>query len=244
MHEIQSEEPRPNVVGEIISRDVGMAAKILKLVNSSYFGLSVTVSDPVHATKLLGLNTIKALALTHSAFSQFSSLACKSFSIDELAGHSIAAGQLARRILLHEGAGKEEASDANIAGILHDIGQLVLAQGFPEQYDTILAAATEKGRPLFELEKEILGASHAEIGAYLVGVWKLPERIVETVAFHHNPSRRGELALDQLMAVHVADHILHKMEGGANRHVTLDEAAMAMLGLADKMEAWSALVPG
>lgn len=242
MEEIQSEEPRPHVVGEIISRDVGMAVKILKLVNSSYFGLSVRVADPVHATKLLGLDTIKALALTHSAFSQFSALKCKAFSIDDVVNHSIEVGRLAKRILEHEGLGKEEASDANIAGILHDVGKLVLAQSFPEKYDRILATAKVRNRPPIEVEKETLGTSHAEVGAYLVGVWKLPQKIVETVAFHHNPGRCGELAMDALVAVHVADYLLDMKSNTPKSQTTLYEEALQSLSLDGKMEEWNTLV--
>ena len=141
MQEIQSQEPSLSKVGEIISRNVGMTAQILKLVNSAYFGLRVTVSNPVHAAKLLGLDTIRALVLTHEVFSQFSQIDQKVLPLEQLMQHCLGVGSLAKMIAKAENQDQELASDTLIAGVLHDTGKLILAQGFPLEYKEVVIDA-------------------------------------------------------------------------------------------------------
>ena len=124
--------------------------------------------------------------------------------------------------------------------MLHDVGKLVLVTRLPEQALAIAAAAAETGRPWHELEEEVLGVTHAEIGAYLLGLWGLPQQTVEALAFHHTPERLSRTAFDVLSAVYVADVLIDEEMvaqnlGGAELSGPLDDEYLATLGVADQV---------
>lgn len=240
MEELQSEEPSPSKVGEILSRDVAMIAKILKLVNSAYFGLRVTVSDPVHAVKLLGLDMIRTLVLTHGIFSQFTQIDPQALSLALLMQHSLHVGSLAKMIAKAEKQGQDVATDALVAGALHDIGKLILAQAFPLEYKEVVTEAKEQNLPLWLAEKEAFRTSHADVGAYLLGIWGLPAPIVEAVAFHHEPTKGGVSEVRALTTVHAANVIEREEERqeGPIDTSTLDNQYLADVGAGDRVEVW------
>ncbi|MCZ6668353.1 MAG: response regulator [Gammaproteobacteria bacterium] len=242
MDEIQSQEPSPSKVGRIISRDIGMVAKILKLVNSAYFGLSVTISDPVHAVRLLGLDTIRALVLTHGVFSQFVQIDPQCLSLEQLLQHSLGVGMLAKMIAKAEK--QDLATDALVAGTLHDTGKLILAQGFPVEYKEVVLEAKEHNIPLWLVEKEAFKTSHAEVGAYLLGIWGLPGSIVEAVALHHEPAKArvgGVRALTALTTVHIANVIEQEEQKQVESSINtseLDSQYLVDIGAGDRVEVW------
>ncbi len=240
MQEIQSQEPSLSKVGEIISRDVGMTAKILKLVNSAYFGLRVTVSNPVHAAKLLGLDTIRALVLTYEVFSQFSQIDQKTLPLAQLMQHCLGVGSLAKMIAKAENQDQELASDTLIAGVLHDTGKLILAQGFPLEYKEVVIEAKEHDMPLWLVEQEAFKSSHAEVGAYLLGLWRLPDAVVEAVAFHHEPLKGGGHEMKPLTAVHAANVIEHEEQSASEPTYTskLDNEYLTKIGADDRVAVW------
>jgi HD-like signal output (HDOD) protein len=188
-------------ITEIVERDPAMAAKVLQLVNSSYFGLRHSVSSIFDAIRYLGVELLTGLLLTSKVFAQFDCRCAPGFSIDELQEHSLNAVR-ACRLLQTDPAVKEEMFAASL---LHDIGQLVLAVGVPTRFGNVLKIARETGRPLYEVEIEEFGVSHAEVGAYLLGVWGLPFTVVEAVAFHHRPASVTAGSRNVLAVLHVAD---------------------------------------
>ena len=237
--EIIKELDSPHVsvqkLGELISQDVAMTAKILQLVNSAFFGLPRRVSSPVEAAVLLGTDTIKALVLSVGIFSQYRGV---EFAIDELVRHSMAVGTGARRIAEAQRVSQECCDNSFMAGLLHDIGKLVLVQSFPEQYREITKIAEQAKIPLWQLEMEVLGASHADVGAYLLGIWGLTDSIVEAVAYHHAPHQCVAHAFSPLTAVHAADVFEGEQTPKQGFQLSLDEAYLQRLGLADRIGCW------
>ncbi len=189
MQEMRSSDASLKKVGDIISQDIAMTAKILQLINSAYFGLPRRITDPQQATIFLGIDTLKALVLTFHVFSEFSEDAelCE-FSLADMLKHSIMVGRLAKEIAKVELDDTKILEEIYIAGILHDIGKLILLK-LPEQYREVMKCIKSTGFSFVEAEYNVMKTSHAELGAYLLALWGIPDNIVETVAFHNNPSK-------------------------------------------------------
>jgi putative nucleotidyltransferase with HDIG domain len=203
--ELQSPEPSIQKVGRIIERDPGMAVKILQIVNSAFFGLRRNISNPADAVFFLGLDRVQHLFLALHMFSKFSSSQNSSFSIQLLWDHSFSTAMLAKTIAEREEMSKEVVGDSFTAGLLHDIGKLMLACRLPDRHAEAVNIAQRDAIPLWLAEHQVLSVTHAEIGAYLLGLWGLPDSIVEAVAYHHRPMESGNTAFCALTAVHIAD---------------------------------------
>ena len=242
MKELESEKTSARSIAAIISKDPGMTAKMLQIVNSAAIALAHKVSSPFEAVQFLGLETVRSLVLSAHIFSCFDRKHLQGFSITRLWDHAIKTGMLARKILELEHAAPADAEDAYIAGMLHDVGKLMLADSLPEPYQRALALAAERNIPSFEAELEVFGATHAGAAAYLLGLWGLPAPIVEAVAFHHTPGKSDLRALGPLTAVHVADFLEHEVGKAehAGRPPELDAPYLAALGLQDRLEVWRA----
>jgi HD-like signal output (HDOD) protein len=198
-------------VAAIVERDVAMSAKVLQLVNSAFFGLGRQVESIEEAVRYLGLAVLKALVASEGAFTAFApARPVAGFDIASLQRHSALTGHIARRML----PDKERAEAAFTAGMLHDVGELVLAG------------------------ERRTGADHAALGAYVLGLWGLPHAVVEAVAFHHAPARLQPAELDVVVAVHVADHLAHRVAGA--EPPPLDEPLLARLGVLDRLGEWRA----
>ena len=174
-------------VGQIIERDIAMSAKVLQLVNSAFFGLPQHVASPSQAVVLLGLETVKMLVLTTHVFSQFEERKLGGLQINALWRHSLAVAAMAKGIARAEQAPPKSIDHAFMAGMLHDVGKLILAANIPDPYHAALAMAKQKAMPPQDAERMFLGATHAEVGAYLLGLWGLPDSIVIATALHHRP---------------------------------------------------------
>ncbi len=214
LDEINAPDPSLKRIGNIINKDLGMTAKILQLINSAFFGLPHRVHSVDQAVALLGLDTLRALILHVNIFSSFPPGRTVLSSVSSLRDHSLLVGYLAKRILQEEQIQKELAEKAMLAGILHDIGYLLLAQ-MPDVCRQAVQMSREQGYTLAEAEYMLTGISHAESGAYLLGIWGFEEELVETVAFHHRPSQAPHPGSGTLMAVYVADTLLN-WAGGPN----------------------------
>ncbi len=239
MDAIQSPNSSCRKVGELIARDVGMTAKILQLVNSAFFGLAHRVGNALEAVTLLGTDTIKALVLGAKVFSQFDSKRIKQLGLDTLWPHSLAASQCARTISAAEKLPRQAQAEAFTAGILHDVGKLVLAQNFPETYADILQRAQLRDRTLPDLETERFGASHAELGGYLMGLWGLDEDIIDSIAYHHGLSRTAP-AGPVAIVVYAANAMEHLLSAGPPEASTrsVDPAVLVQLNIADRFAQW------
>ncbi|MBC8094821.1 MAG: HDOD domain-containing protein [Akkermansiaceae bacterium] len=240
--ELRKEEPSMEAVAQIIAKDIGMTSKILQLVNSAFFGLPQPLSSPQEAVMYLGMATVRSLVLSIQVFSQFDPRIVKHFSIDGLAQHCWMTGAMARRIAEFEHCSSKVDDQCFLAGLLHDVGQLVLASGLPEEYARVLETAKAENKSILEVEKAVFGATHAEVGAYLLGLWGLPNPIIEAVAFHHRPADAPVKGFSPLVAVYVGSLFAHEQSSGAQvaRESKVDEAALASHGLEGKLEAWRA----
>ncbi len=210
MEELQSANTSFKKVGEIIGKDVGMTAKILQMVNSAFFGLRRQISNPQDAVGYLGFETIKSLILSAKIFSQFDQKKLPGFSLDGLWNHSMLTGTFAKIVAEMEGQTKEVIDDAYMVGLLHDLGKLVLAQNLSDSYQKARDAALNESRALWEVEYEMLGATHAEIAAYLMGLWGIKYPVVEAIAFHHTPAK-GSARMGILTIVHSANALAHEV---------------------------------
>jgi HD-like signal output (HDOD) protein len=238
--ELRKEDPSSERVGEIISHDIGMTTKILQLVNSAFFGLPQPLTNAQEAVMYLGVATIRALVLSIQVFSQYEQKAIKGFSLDQLAQHCWTTGMLARRIAEAEHCDPKIDDQCFLAGLLHDVGRLILASGLPDEYAALLQAARANGQAIWEAEKIKFGATHADVGAYLLGLWGLPNPIVEAVALHHRPADAAYGRFSPVIAVHVANAFSHDQTG---THADwpgngIDLACLAKLGLDGRVEKW------
>ena len=132
------------------------------------------------------------------------------------------------------------------AGMLHDVGKLVLAWKLPERFQKLLVQAAEERCPLHIVEEREYGFSHAEIGGYLLGLWGLPYILVEAVALHHGPSRVPHEYFDAVAAVHVANHLAHELESSSLQAVGRidnepNQEELAALGVGEELAAWRAM---
>jgi len=205
INEFQSDQPTFAKVGEIIGMDVAMTAKILQLVNSAFFSIPHKVSNLNQALSILGLNTIKALVLSVGIFSEYQNRSFSSFSIEELWQHSIFVGNLSRAIASSAKLNRFEQDEAQMAGILHDVGKLI--QTDIPGFFRLLSMNTKV--PELQIEYHYLGTSHAEIGAYMLSLWGLPSGVIKAVAFHHNPAKDTAFRIDPVTAVHIANHLYY-----------------------------------
>jgi HD-like signal output (HDOD) protein len=236
--ELRKEDASMDQIGEIISHDVGMTAKILQLVNSAFFGLPQPISNPGEAVMYLGLSTVRALVLSLQVFSQFKNPKLEGFSLDALANHSWTTAVLARRIARAETRDTKIIDQCFLAGLLHDIGRIILADGLPEQYSKVWEETRKNKQPLWQAEQAEFGASHADVGAYLLGLWGLPNPIVEAVAFQDAPSLCVVTGFSPLAAVHVASAFAHEKDGASTESVHIDLDYLTKLGLADRLTEW------
>ncbi len=185
-----------------------MSAGILRLVNSSFFGLIKEENDPVRATVLLGEKIVKGLVLHISFFSVFKEkLRYENFSIDNLSEHSLKVAEYSRKMIIYEGFEKSISEKAFTAGLLHDIGILILVM-MEKKYSQIYPHGDTNDIDLFSEEYKLFRVSHAEIGAYLLDLWGISSEIVQTIAFHHKPEKILNKELFNIVsAVHTADMI-------------------------------------
>lgn len=231
---IQSEYSNVQIISHTISKDPAMTAKILQLVNSSFFGLRQHVTNVTDAVKLLGRALIHAIALSANMFRQ---LEHQHAELNYLWEHSYEVACMSRQIALMEKLNKENADAAFTAGLLHDTGKLVLSTRLPDVYTRIIEEMKESGEPEWQIEKTLLGFNHADIGGYLLNLWGLPEHIVSAVVFHHEPALSLENQFTPLCAVHGANYVINKLHHPAmpNR---LDRDYLQQIGRLDAVERW------
>lgn len=227
-------------VGAIISKDIGMTAKILQLANSAYFGFARKVNSVDRAVVLLGLECVKDLVLVIQVFAQFDRTKMASSPVFGLWRHSTSCSTIARRIATAARASRDCIDQATTAAFLHDIGKLVLANNRPAEYRKIYDVACEQNRSLYELERETLGVDHAEIGGYLLGRWGLSDSLVRAVRFHHDPMAASSNCFEPLTAVHIADYFENMAQRGGGNWIPagINSEYLESIGAQDQLDTW------
>ena len=241
--ELQSSDPSVQKVSEIISTDLAMTAKILQVVNSAFFGLVRKINNPKEAVMLLGTETIKALVLSVKIFSQFNHKKFAWFNFDELFNHSMSVSIFAQTISRQEHLDPALVNNSLMAGMFHDLGKLILVTNFQEPYQKVLTEAGKTRQNLWDLEIERFGTSHAEIGAYLMGLWGLEYPVIEAIAFHHRPGKSLSNSTGLLTAVHFGDAFDRLKKdpndlNGENGLRQLDRGYLDNLGVAGRINDW------
>lgn len=216
-------------IGAIIAQDIGMTASILKLVNSAFFGLPQKISHPTEAVNYLGLEIIRSLVLVHNFFEDFKEPSLQPF-VDSLWQHSFKTAEDAYKLAKLEQCDTQIQEQAYSSGLLHDIGRLILTYNFPEAYQQILKTLQDENITITEAEKNIIGASHTEIGSYLIGLWGLPLSIVESISFHHSPEQSADTEFTPLAATHIA--AMHHQD------LTISKEYLEQIGLSERLPIW------
>lgn len=189
LEELRSKNASSTSVAQILSRDVAMTAETLKLTNSAFFGLPTRITDLKDAVRLLGLDTIKALTLMAGIYSRYSGDSATAAIIRRLGNRSLGVGMVARTIAELEHLDQASIQEAMCAGVLAHVGVLVLVANFPLRFRRAVNQVENGVQPIFVAEREMFGASHTELSAYLLGLWGFVDTVVEAVAHHHEPSR-------------------------------------------------------
>ncbi len=223
-------------VGELVEQDAGIAAKLIQVANSALLGLRRPAATPSQAVRVLGADLTRTLVLAADLFSRYDPAALRPFSIDALWEHSRQLADVAGRIAMAERVNERVVRDAAVAGLFHDIGRLTIASQLPGPYKEVLTLIRSDGIPAAEAEWRVLGASHAEIGGYLLGLWGLPDALVEAVAWHHDPISCPGETFSALTAVHVAEVLMSGDEGA-----DLDEDYLERIGKIERLDAWKAI---
>ncbi len=236
---VSDEKSGAREIARVIELDIGISAKVLQLVNSAFFGLGRCIATIQEAVVYLGTGMLQKLVLATEVFKGNRLNSRSPFPVESLRNHALLTAGIAQRILGHD---RKQAEVAWAAGLLHDIGKLVLAAELPDHLTAAMTLSRETGQPLWRAEQELQGISHAEVGAYLLGLWGIPIPIVEAVANHHMPERVQHPELDALTAVHLANALAHECEPDYNGDpaALLNADYIAALGLAGRLDGWRA----
>lgn len=220
-------------INEVISQDMALSSKILRMVNSAFYGFPRRISSMTHAVVILGFQTVRNLALSAFVLDAFDS---KSMALDHRAFwvHSVAVGVAANAVGARHGVPLGE--DALMCGLLHDVGKLVLSQYAGREYYETVVKARAAGITLIEAENEILGVTHADVGGMLMEHWNLPEKMVAVLGQHHSPAECSPDTIKLVSAVHVADVLVRALligSGGDESIPAVAEEAWRALALSE-----------
>ena len=246
MNALQSPSVSSHEVGAIVGMDPGLTAKVLQLANSAYVGSASNVGNPEEAVQFLGVGMIAALALTHQLFASLDPQKYHDFEVEKLWNHSVQTGLVARNLV------RLETRDANLgelaftAGLLHDVGKLILLDRATDSYRLVRRKAKLGNTALRLVERAEYDVDHADVGGYLLGIWGLPVPLVEAVFYHHEPQRSADVAFGALTAVHVANVLAQEPAPGRSSPdlSLLDAPYLTRLNLLERAREWQAELGG
>jgi putative nucleotidyltransferase with HDIG domain len=243
VEELKAEDASIEKIGDIISKDIGLTAKVLKLVNSSFFGVRQQITTPAKAVSMLGLDLVKAMALSSGTFNKFKHLKVPGFSLEKMWEHAMRTSAFAKIIAREGGLDRRDADTAFMAGLLHDIGKLLIAAHLPDSFAVINKLAEKISIPIFEAEEKVIGTNHSCIGAYLLGLWGLPQAVFDATAFHHSQHNWSGAKLNPATIIHIANALaecgedIHQPQGIVNG---LDYEYLEKTGLLVSLAQWKA----
>jgi HD-like signal output (HDOD) protein/CheY-like chemotaxis protein len=230
-------------IGKLVSQDIALTAKMLQLVNSAFFGLRTEVCSAVQAVQLLGVDTIRGLLLSTHVFSAFQTDLLSQADLQYLWNHSMTTASYAREIAVLQGADRSLTEECFTAGLLHDSGKLILACALHDVYSDVLSNARRPNANLNAIELELLGCGHADVAAYLLGLWGLPNGVIEGVAWHDRPAQSNHAGLSSALATHLASvYAAQRNPYWLQDGTALDVRYLANIGFLEKEPAWRAAV--
>jgi HD-like signal output (HDOD) protein/ActR/RegA family two-component response regulator len=200
-------------VAAVVAQDSAIAAKVLQMVNSAFFRLSRQITSIEQAVNYLGFTCVRNLVMSAEVFGRWPSTGAHPLlDLERLQNHARVVATIAQSFT----AKTPLSDDTLLAALLHDIGYWILLQECPKELEEAIATAQERNIPLHAAEREVIGATHAEIGAYLLGIWGLPYTVVEAVAYHHGPQQVAQSGFDVLTALAVAGALAPEDDAGAS----------------------------
>ena len=222
-------------VGQLVTQDIGLATKVMQLANSAFFGTRKSASDPARAVMTVGLEVVRSLALAQRTFSRFEAAAGRVLSLQALWQHSSNVGSCARFLAGQARLPEQTANEAFAAGLLHDLGKLILATYRPADVLRVQRRAEQTRTPEWRLEQDYVGASHAELGGHLAGLWGLSDGVTRALTWHHAPWRAPEPRLDALTFVAVANRLdRDRLIRPGSRFADY----LTSVGVLDRIEGW------
>jgi HD-like signal output (HDOD) protein len=200
-------------IGKAITTDQALASKVLKLVNSAFYGFPGKISTITHAVVILGFATVKNVVLTASIFDVFTKKTSlnSNFDLSKFWFHSIACGAASQCIAKHIGFSQKE--ECFIAGLIHDVGKIILCNYLPEEFDLVVQNINQKNCLFYESEKEMLHLTHEDLGGIVAARWNLPKPLQDAVKHHHFQTQ-GKDFLSTAGIVHAADILVRAMDYG------------------------------
>lgn len=200
-------------IGRIVGEDPGLTARLLRLVNSAYYGFPNKIGTVSHAIVVIGTQQLVDLALATSVIKIFKHIPKEMVDMESFWKHSLACGIFARELAVQR-RGKN-VEQLFVAGLLHDIGELIIITKNGKQANQALSRCRDSGELLYEAEQEIMGYDHAEVGYALLETWNLPEVIQEAVGYHHHPEMAKRHPVEAAI-VHVADIMAIALQMGSS----------------------------
>ncbi len=206
-------------LAKVIQADPAMAAKVLKLANSSYYGFRQKIGNVPQAVTLLGFATLKNTLLAAAVFDMFR-VAGTGFDLNALWKHSVTTATAAK--LIAKRVRYPQSEKAFTAALLHDVGKIILARFLPQALSEIVDTVLGEQMAMYDAEKKVLGLSHPALGAWTLGRWGLPSPIVEAVEFHHHPTR-AQTSFDLAAIVYLANILAHRSGIGSGGDTMMRE---------------------
>lgn len=241
--EVSEELNSPNgsieLVAQKVAKDPVMTAKFLQVVNSACFALGRQVSDPSEAVMFLGMGRTRALILAAGIFSQFENSGGSGISPEQVWNHSLQVATLAQVIALEETGSGKIGEAAFTSGLVHDLGKLILAANLPAMCAAVEQLQQRKAIPARDAEQQVLGTTHAELAACLLGTWALPLPVLEAVAWHDCPSRSADKKFSPLTAVHAANVFASELSARAEQvPERFDHDYLLRINAGDRRNVW------
>ncbi|VAW94667.1 Predicted signal transduction protein [hydrothermal vent metagenome] len=198
-------------IGKIICQDTGLTARLLKIVNSAFYGFPSRIETVSRAVTVIGLRELRGLVLAASAVEAFSKIPNEILNMVKFWRHSVYCGVVAQ--LLAERCHVLHSERLFVAGMLHDIGKLILCHRLPKEMAIVVERCKSEDRPDYEIEHEVFGFDHTEVGGELLKVWQMPKTLEEAVRHHHQPNEADEAIMDVCL-IHIANGMTLMAENG------------------------------
>ena len=228
----------PRAVGQILARDPALSAKVLQLANSGLFRVGAEIHDPVRACVVLGVGTVRSLAIGAQVYAACDTDPELHAECERLLLHSTRTSRIAEALARRAGLSAEQTSVCIMGALLQDVGWMVIASNLPAEARTLRERARADPETLESAERELLGSTHAELGAYVLRLWGLADALVEAVAFHHRPSRSPGSGLRPLLVVHVAQALASLPPDPSDVPPDVDWAYLAAQAGPDGVQDW------
>jgi HD-like signal output (HDOD) protein len=230
---LQNPKTSAEEIGKAVTTDQSLASKVLKLVNSAFYGFPGRINTITHAIVILGFATVKNIVLTASIFDVFrkKGTSTSGFDLEQFWVHSIACGAASQAIARFIGFNEKE--ECFIAGLVHDIGKIILCQYLPDEFQKIVTTTRQKNTLFYQSEKDLFDITHQEIGGYLAERWNLPKSLQYAIRFHHTPSPSRDNYLTTAI-IHSADIFIRALDygnGGDNKIPLISDNVWKNLGL-------------